>query len=114
MTSRDPLFPASDNLDDWFPRERSSPLMMAGRRLGVVVGGSLSKGLDVKLDRETVIEDLAVGRYVVVRGQIGQVLADQRIHCRIPLGGMPANGGENLVIDTERDVLHIHSIRGTV
>ncbi len=69
MTSRDPLFPASDNLDDWFPRERSSPLMMAGQRLGVVVGGSLSKGLDVKLDRETVIEDLAVGRYVVVRGQ---------------------------------------------
>jgi DNA helicase HerA-like ATPase len=69
MTSRDPLFPDSDNLDDWFPHERSSPLMMAGRRLGVVVGGSLSKGLDVKLDRETVIEDLAVGRYVVVRGQ---------------------------------------------
>jgi DNA helicase HerA-like ATPase len=69
MASRDPLFPDSDNLDDWFPRERSSPLMMAGRRLGVVVGGSLSKGLDVKLDRETVIEDLAVGRYVVVRGQ---------------------------------------------
>jgi hypothetical protein len=42
---------------------------MAGQRLGVVVGGSLTKGLDVKLDRETVIEDLAVGRYVVVRGQ---------------------------------------------
>ncbi|MCC7448244.1 MAG: ATP-binding protein [Anaerolineae bacterium] len=39
------------------------------RRLGVVVGGSLSKGLDVKLDRETEIEDLAVGRYVVVRGK---------------------------------------------
>jgi hypothetical protein len=69
MSPRDPLFPDSDNLDDWFPRERTDPLLMAGRRLGVVVGGSLSKGLDVKLDRETVIEDLAVGRYVVVRGQ---------------------------------------------
>ncbi len=56
-----------DNLDAWFPPP-SQPLH-AGQRLGVVVGGSLSKGLDVKLDRETVIEDLAVGRYVVVRGQ---------------------------------------------
>ncbi|MFN7211124.1 MAG: helicase HerA domain-containing protein, partial [Aggregatilineales bacterium] len=37
--------------------------------LGVVVGGSLSKGLDVKLDRQTEIEALAVGRYVVVRGK---------------------------------------------
>ena len=31
-----------ENLDSWFPRQ--SP------RLGVVVGGSLSKGLEVKLD----------------------------------------------------------------
>lgn len=73
MSARDPLFPASDNLADWFPRDSEagnggSPLAVMGRRLGVVVGGSLSKGLDVKLDRETVIEDLAVGRYVVVRG----------------------------------------------
>jgi len=42
------------------------------QRLGIVVGGSLSKGLDVKLDRNTVIEGLAVGRYVVVRGQTGR------------------------------------------
>ncbi len=77
MSARDPLFPDSDNLDDWFPpgsasgpaRSGADALLMAGRRLGVVVGGSLSKGLDVKLDRETVIEELAVGRYVVVRGQ---------------------------------------------
>lgn len=37
--------------------------------LGIVVGGSLSKGLTVKLDRATMIEGLAVGRYVVVQGQ---------------------------------------------
>lgn len=74
--------PDPDNLDDWFPRDGStsnvpqnddssdeSPALGGGRRLGVVVGGSLSKGLDVKLDRETEIEDLAVGRYVVVRGK---------------------------------------------
>ena len=38
-------------------------------RLGVVTGGSLSRGLDVKLDPETDIERLAVGRYVVVHGR---------------------------------------------
>ncbi len=37
-------------------------------RLGVIVGGSLSRGLDVRLDPETDIEALAVGRYVVVHG----------------------------------------------
>lgn len=64
----------SDNLDDWFPREAepASPALEplpTSKRLGVVVGGSLSKGLDVKLDRQTEIEALAVGRYVVVRGK---------------------------------------------
>ncbi|HEY4688839.1 MAG TPA: ATP-binding protein [Anaerolineae bacterium] len=39
------------------------------RRLGVVVSGSLSKGLDVKLDRTADIESTAVGRYVVVEGK---------------------------------------------
>src|SRR5690554_6748550 len=56
--------PDSANLDDWFPRngfEGETP------RLGVVVGGSLSKGLVVKLDRDQPVEELAVGRYVVVR-----------------------------------------------
>ncbi len=71
MTARDPLFPKSDNLDEWFPREQPHDSSVAGgqQRLGVVVGGSLSRGLEVKLDRETAIEDLAVGRYVVVHGR---------------------------------------------
>lgn len=38
-------------------------------RLGMVTGGSLSAGLDVKLDRQVALEDLAVGRYVVAHGQ---------------------------------------------
>jgi DNA helicase HerA-like ATPase len=42
------------------------------QELGIVVGGSLSEGLTVKLDRSTVIEGLAVGRYVVIRGQTGR------------------------------------------
>jgi DNA helicase HerA-like ATPase len=50
---------------------RSAP-SQPQQRLGIVVGGSLSKGLDVKLDQGTVIEGLAVGRYVVVHGQTGR------------------------------------------
>jgi DNA helicase HerA-like ATPase len=49
-------------LDEWFG-VRDAP------RLGVVTGGSLSKGLDVKLDIGTDLEALAVGRYVVIQGR---------------------------------------------
>ena len=58
-----------EELDAWFPRE---PEAESARQLGVVVGGSLSKGLDVKLDQRAAIEGLAVGRYVVVHGQTGR------------------------------------------
>jgi DNA helicase HerA-like ATPase len=58
-----------ENLDEWFPRE---PEPEPAQQLGLVVGGSLSKGLDVRLDRRAVIEGLAVGRYVVVHGQTGR------------------------------------------
>ncbi len=61
-----------ENLADWFPRDLNGKDAMSsaetGLRLGVVVGGSLSKGLTVKLDAHQPIEELAVGRYVVVRG----------------------------------------------
>ena len=61
------------DLDRAFPRTPSAPAaLVEARRLGVVVGGSLSKGLDVKLDRRTVVEGMAVGRYVVVQGQTGR------------------------------------------
>jgi hypothetical protein len=51
--------------------ERSASRAAAERagRLGMVIGGSLSAGLDVKLDRDQEIEALAVGRYVVARGR---------------------------------------------
>lgn len=63
---------ATSELDKFFgPRPSSEH-----QRLGVVVGGSLSKGLDVKLDVGAlpggVIEDMAVGRYVVVEGATGR------------------------------------------
>jgi len=51
-------------LDAFFPRTHyeSTPL-------GVVVAGSLSQGLEVRLSPDRLIEGLAVGRYVVVHGQ---------------------------------------------
>ena len=58
----------TENLDAWFPRDALAYRDDSGR-LGVVVGGSLSKGLVVKLDPAVSIEDLAVGRYIVVQGR---------------------------------------------
>jgi DNA helicase HerA-like ATPase len=58
-------------LDRYFPRDQitAEPTLSAptAKRLGIVVAGSLSKGLDIKLDRDACIEDTAVGRYVVVQ-----------------------------------------------
>lgn len=63
---------ADSELDKFFGPRPSSER----QRIGVVVGGSLSKGLDVKLDVGAlpggVIEDMAVGRYVVVEGATGR------------------------------------------
>ncbi|MEL7432353.1 MAG: ATP-binding protein [Chloroflexota bacterium] len=77
MTTRDP-----NNLDEWFDGTEAE-LHGANRhkikvtRLGVIVGGSISKGLSVKLEPDVSVEDLAVGRYVVVHGQ------EKRFFCMI-------------------------------
>jgi hypothetical protein len=39
------------------------------QRLGVVVDGSLTEGVMIKLDRDTLIEGVAVGSYVTIDGQ---------------------------------------------
>jgi uncharacterized protein len=49
-----------------------APLTAPRHPLGIVVGGSLTEGLTVKLHPQSVLEDLAVGRYVVLRGQTGK------------------------------------------
>ena len=38
-------------------------------RLGIVVSGSLNKGIEVRLDSSTSVEDMVVGRYVTIEGQ---------------------------------------------
>ena len=66
----DSEFNTHSDLDDFFgPRKWDLANEPADKVLGVVVGGSLSKGLEVKLDRDTSTEETAVGRYVVVQGQ---------------------------------------------
>ena len=50
-------------------RDERAVARVADARLGVVVSGSLSEGLLVKLDRDIAVEELAVGCYVTVRGR---------------------------------------------
>lgn len=54
------------------PRPADAGPAEQARQLGIVVGGSLSEGLTIKLDRRSVVEGMAVGRYVVIRGQTGR------------------------------------------
>jgi DNA helicase HerA-like ATPase len=55
-----------NNVDDWLGANMHHP--NTAMRLGVIVGGSISRGLAVKLEPLVNVEDLAVGRYVVVHG----------------------------------------------
>ncbi|MEM9953972.1 MAG: ATP-binding protein [Chloroflexota bacterium] len=70
-----------NNLDDWFPNDAEMHSVNGhpnrATRLGVIVGGSISKGLSVKLEPTVSVEDLAVGRYVVIRG------AQKRFFCMV-------------------------------
>lgn len=68
MTDR----PHADDFESWFPDDPALFQAQPGQRIGVVVGGSLSKGLKVRLDREIRVEDIAVGRYVVVHSPTGK------------------------------------------
>ena len=42
---------------------------MEERRLGIVVSGSLARGVEVRLDSAISVEDIAVGRYVTIEGE---------------------------------------------
>jgi len=64
---------AEDVLDSFVPPWRPGPAAAdEPRQLGIVVGGSLAEGLTIKLDRTSMVEGMAVGRYVVVRGSTGR------------------------------------------
>jgi DNA helicase HerA-like ATPase len=56
-------------LEEYFPRDGSSIYSSdENNYLGVVVSGSLSRGLTIRLESTQSIENLAVGRYIVVHG----------------------------------------------
>ena len=40
-----------------------------GRYLGVVVGGSFSQGVEVRLDSQTNVEEISITHPVVIQGQ---------------------------------------------
>src|SRR3990172_1088332 len=42
---------------------------MSRNKLGIVVSGSLTKGVEVRLDSSASIEEMAVGRYVTIEGE---------------------------------------------
>ena len=53
----------------FFPARTAPSHDVPRDQLGIVIGGSLSKGLEVKLDRTTMLEGVTVGRYVVIEGK---------------------------------------------
>ena len=58
----------TDEFEETFPR----PEVREVGVLGTVVSGSLGKGIEARLAPDRLIEGLAVGRYVVIRGQTGR------------------------------------------
>ncbi|MBI3744467.1 MAG: ATP-binding protein [Chloroflexi bacterium] len=58
---------------DAFPDGRSAPPSFSGKGdggLGFVVSGSLTRGVDIKLDASAEVESLAVGRFVTIEGHL--------------------------------------------
>ncbi|MDW8064086.1 MAG: ATP-binding protein [Anaerolineae bacterium] len=80
---------------------RSTPPAQEARRLGMVIGGSLSEGLTVKLDPRIAVEGLAVGRYVVIRGyrrRFFGMITDIRLDSANPdLARMPPDPDDPLI-----------------
>ncbi len=76
----------SNELDDFFPR---STTLKPDEPLATIIGGSLSRGLEAKLSPQRLIEGLAVGRYVVVRGRTARrffgMITDVGLATRHPL-----------------------------
>ena len=52
--------------------EFRGPSNLAGSSEGLVVDGSLPNGVEVRLDSETLIEDLKVGTFVTIQGSLGR------------------------------------------
>jgi len=84
--------------------------METRERLGMVVAGSLAEGLTVRLDGPVSVEDIAVGRYVVVEGErIARVEAAGG--ARAPKAARVIDGTGKFLIPGLWD-MHIHTFFG--
>ncbi|MDA1347598.1 MAG: ATP-binding protein [Chloroflexi bacterium] len=72
-------------------------------RLGMVVAGSLTEGLKVRLDREVSIENIKVGRYVTVQGKLMRffgVVSDVSLEASDPsLGASPPDVSDPFIAE---------------
>lgn len=73
------------------------------KRLGLVVAGSLSKGLEARLDDAVSVEDMAVGRYVVIDGRQQRffgMITDVRLSAANPdIALAPPDGSDPLLAE---------------
>lgn len=71
------------------------------RRLGRVAGGSLSKGLEVRLEPDVSVEEMAVGRYVTIQGRqqrfFGMVTDVELRSLSAHLAAVPPSGNDEFV-----------------
>lgn len=99
----------ADELDTWFPRTD-----VAARTLGKVVGGSLSQGLQVKLGPNAPVEDMAVGRYVVIEGRalrfFGMITDVALDYTNAQIEAMPPDFGDDFL----REVYEGTAVFGTI
>ena len=96
----------TDDFDTLFPR----PEPRDAARLGTIVSGSLGKGLEAQLAPDHLIEGLAVGRYVVIRGQTGRrffgMITDVALESRHPeLEQTPPADPDNFIARVYRGTL---------
>ncbi len=96
--------------DDGIAAARNGHSPHAMRRLGVVVGGSLSRGLDVRLDgtSHASLEDVAVGSFVTIQGKRQRyfaVVTDLELRAvddsirHFPPDGVSGDGGDGFVAE---------------
>lgn len=88
------------------------------RRIGVIVRGSLTEGLEMRLDAEQSVEDIRAGKFVVIEGEKSAffcMITDVRLDATNPAilvdpPAEPDDEGDTLM----RQVLHGTSTYGTV
>ncbi len=77
-------------------------------RLGMVVSGSLSCGLEVKMDEGVSVEDMAVGKYVIVKGSKKRFFG---MITDVTLGSINSNAQANLPDISDPFIAEV--VRGT-